>query len=113
MRNRLVVLAAAWAVCSWSVVAQTPPGLPEDNGLTPKTDTIYINVPPDSLNNASTESLGVAREEIELILRERNRYRAFMEQRLDALGRVLDAMPDDPNDTPKLPKRPKKRRRRR
>jgi DNA-binding transcriptional ArsR family regulator len=36
-----------------------------------------------------------------------NRYRAFMEQRLDALGRVLDAMPDDPKDQPRKKKRRK------
>jgi DNA-binding transcriptional ArsR family regulator len=27
-----------------------------------------------------------------------NRYRALMEQQLDALGRVLDSMPDDPDE---------------
>jgi DNA-binding transcriptional ArsR family regulator len=27
------------------------------------------------------------------------RYRAYMERRLDALGRVLDAMPDEPSKT--------------
>lgn len=36
------------------------------------------------------------------------RYRAYIEQQLDALGRVLDAMPDDPSDQPS----PNKRRRR-
>ena len=39
--------------------AQTEPGKPEDNGLTPKTATFYINTP-DTINNSSTESLGVA-----------------------------------------------------
>ena len=28
------------------------------------------------------------------------RYRAYVEERLDALGRVLDAMPDDPSEEP-------------
>jgi len=36
------------------------------------------------------------------------RYRAYMERQLDALGRVLDAMPDDPKSEP--PRHPKKRR---
>lgn len=30
-----------------------------------------------------------------------SRYRAYMERQLDALGRVLDAMPDDPPTKPK------------
>jgi len=50
----------ALLTCVGPIAAQTPPGAPEDNGLTPKTDTIYINVPPDFLNNGNTESLGVA-----------------------------------------------------
>jgi DNA-binding transcriptional ArsR family regulator len=33
------------------------------------------------------------------------RYRAYMERRLDALGRVLDAMPPHPDDHPQRPKR--------
>lgn len=28
------------------------------------------------------------------------RYRAYVEERLDALGHVLDAMPDDPSEAP-------------
>jgi DNA-binding transcriptional ArsR family regulator len=36
------------------------------------------------------------------------RYRAHMERRLDALGRVLDALPDEPGDRPA---RSRKRRR--
>ncbi|HOJ61018.1 MAG TPA: hypothetical protein PK878_12090 [bacterium] len=41
--------------------AQAPefPGMPEDNGLTPRTSTLYINTP-DTINNSSTESLGAA-----------------------------------------------------
>ncbi|MBK9140247.1 MAG: hypothetical protein IPM17_16025 [Verrucomicrobia bacterium] len=45
------------------LLAQTPPGAPEDNGLIPKTDTIYINrktAEIDNINNNNTESLGVA-----------------------------------------------------
>ncbi len=33
------------------------------------------------------------------------RYRAYMERQLDALGRVLDSMPDDPKKKAPLPKR--------
>src|SRR5882762_5904434 len=33
------------------------------------------------------------------------RYRAYMERQLDALGRVLDAMPDDPKDHAPRPTR--------
>lgn len=43
-----------------NAAAQTVPGAPEENGLKPKTDTIYINVPPDDQNNGNVESLGVA-----------------------------------------------------
>ena len=38
------------------------------------------------------------------------RYRAYIERQLDALGRVLDAMPDDPKPTPR--RRAKRKRRR-
>ncbi|HKS38174.1 MAG TPA: hypothetical protein VJW76_13335 [Verrucomicrobiae bacterium] len=55
----LFSIATASALCVSSVMAQTPPGPPEDNGLTPKTDTIFINLP-SIHNNTSTESLGVA-----------------------------------------------------
>jgi DNA-binding transcriptional ArsR family regulator len=43
------------------------------------------------------------------------RYRALIERKLDALGRVLDAMPDDPADNPPIqppPTRPARKRRR-
>ncbi len=43
---------------SVSMAQLASPGLPEENGLAPKTETIYINVPP-TLNNTKTESLGV------------------------------------------------------
>ena len=33
------------------------------------------------------------------------RYRAHIERQLDALGRVLDAMPDDPQDNPAQPRK--------
>lgn len=35
-------------------------GMPEDFGVAPRTDTIYVNTPPDEINNGNTESLGVA-----------------------------------------------------
>jgi DNA-binding transcriptional ArsR family regulator len=38
-----------------------------------------------------------------------NRYRGFMERQLDALGRVLDAMPNEPEE-PKPPSKKRKRR---
>ncbi|PYJ96541.1 MAG: hypothetical protein DME23_20220 [Verrucomicrobia bacterium] len=60
MKSRILQILMAYTACVLSVVAQTPPGAPEDNGLIPKSDTIYINVPPVSPNNGNTESLGVA-----------------------------------------------------
>ncbi|MSU22054.1 MAG: hypothetical protein EXS30_11750 [Pedosphaera sp.] len=43
-----------------SAMAQNKPGNPEDNGLTPKTETSYVNSPPDDMNNGKLESLGVS-----------------------------------------------------
>lgn len=40
--------------------AQTRPGLPEANGLTPLGATVYVNPPATTQNNDNTESLGVA-----------------------------------------------------
>ena len=60
MKTRTLPFLSVFASCVLSVIGQTTPGAPEDNGLTPKTETIYLNVPPDSLNNGNTESLGVA-----------------------------------------------------
>jgi DNA-binding transcriptional ArsR family regulator len=40
-----------------------------------------------------------------------SRYRAHIERRLDALGDVLDAMPDEPTDPREDPPPPKKKRR--
>jgi hypothetical protein len=53
----------ALAVFAMGSVAQQLPGLPEENGLVPKTDTIYVNrltADIQNINNGSTESLGVA-----------------------------------------------------
>jgi hypothetical protein len=55
----LYTLAAALALSvNWSA-AQSVPVAPEDAGLSPKTSTLFINLP-SILNNDSTESLGVA-----------------------------------------------------
>src|ERR1041385_3798114 len=55
----LYTLAAVLALgVSWSA-AQGVPVSPEDAGLSPKTSTLFINLP-SILNNDSTESLGVA-----------------------------------------------------
>lgn len=52
-----VVAALLWAAPAQAQTAAV--GKPEDNGVTPKGGTIYVNVP-DTINNANTESLGVA-----------------------------------------------------
>ena len=54
----IMILAAALAQSATAQNKQA--GNPEDNGLLPKTDTFYINVPPDNLNNGKLESLGVS-----------------------------------------------------
>lgn len=62
MKTRILMMAAL-AACVTTALAQKLPGLPEENGLTPKSDTIYINrVTADitTINNNKTESLGVA-----------------------------------------------------
>ncbi len=54
------ILVSGWVVAA---VAQVAPGAPEANGLTPKSDTIYINrltSEIQTINNGNTESLGVA-----------------------------------------------------
>lgn len=61
MKNPLWLIAIS--SCVSGVFAQQPPGAPEENGLIPKTDTIFINrltAEVISINNSSTESLGVA-----------------------------------------------------
>ena len=47
------------ALLASQAFGQTLPGKPEDNGLRPVSETVYVNTP-DTLNNNSTESLGVA-----------------------------------------------------
>jgi hypothetical protein len=57
--NILAILAA----CATTATAQQLPGTPEENGLTPKTGTIYVNSQADDstiINNGKTESVGVA-----------------------------------------------------
>ncbi|MBI2950109.1 MAG: hypothetical protein HYY23_20945 [Verrucomicrobia bacterium] len=61
MKARLTLITVLAVALVQVATAQTKqPGNPEDNGLLPKTETFYINVPPDSLNNGKLESLGVA-----------------------------------------------------
>lgn len=55
----VILVTGCWAAVA---VAQQVPGAPEANGLTPKSDTIYINrktAEIDDINNGNTESLGV------------------------------------------------------
>ncbi len=62
MRKPISVILVSGCLAA-VVVAQQGPGAPEANGLTPKSDTIYINrktAEIDNINNGSTESLGVA-----------------------------------------------------
>jgi len=54
------ITVLAFALAQMATAQTKQPGNPEDNGLLPKTDTFYINVPPDNLNNGKVESLGVA-----------------------------------------------------
>ena len=59
-QNILYTVAALGCAVAWG---QAVPGAPQDNGLTPKTDTIYVNrktAEIDEINNGRTESLGVA-----------------------------------------------------
>ena len=58
-----MIALAALAAFATAVTAQKLPGAPEDNGLTPKSATIYVNSQATDLttiNNGNTESLGVA-----------------------------------------------------
>lgn len=59
-QTKLVLFTMLGSLAAW---AQSTPGAPEDNGLTPKTATIYVNrktLEIDQINNGNTESLGVA-----------------------------------------------------
>ena len=56
-KNALLALAALTASAA-TTLAQAP-GKPEDNSLTPSTETLFVNLPPEDPNNGSTESLGV------------------------------------------------------
>lgn len=58
-----IVYAALLAACCSSGLAQIMPGAPEENGVTPKSNTVYINrqtAEITGINNNNTESLGVA-----------------------------------------------------
>ena len=60
MKSKLATLIAVGALCAPVTIAQLipSPGIPEENGLAPKSETVYINLP-DTINNGSTESIGV------------------------------------------------------
>ncbi len=64
MKEHLILFAAALtAACTSSALAQSYPGVPEENGLNPKTATVYVNRQTTeftTINNGNTESLGVA-----------------------------------------------------
>src|SRR5947199_6653066 len=60
MKNYVTPLAVIMAVCVLSASGQTLPGAPENNGLTPKTATLYINgTNAYSINNFHPESLSI------------------------------------------------------
>ncbi|MFO1499609.1 MAG: hypothetical protein U1G07_14660 [Verrucomicrobiota bacterium] len=63
MKTPLTMIAVMAALYASASLAQTLPGAPQDGGLTPKTDTIYINrqtTNVTTLNNNKTESIGIA-----------------------------------------------------
>jgi hypothetical protein len=62
MKTKLISTMGALLGCAalTSHAQSALPGAPDDNGVTPKGPTTYINVPPDFVNNGQLESLGVA-----------------------------------------------------
>ncbi len=67
MKQKLLGVTIVAATCVWlsSTMAQSVVGTPEENKLTPRTATFYVNVPPettppDNVNNNGSEALGVA-----------------------------------------------------
>lgn len=58
LKARFGALLGCIALSSYGQTAA--PGAPELNGVTPKADTVYINLPPDWHNNDKIESMGVA-----------------------------------------------------
>lgn len=60
MNAHHILLAVLAAVTAPAIRAQFVPGLPEQNGLNPKTATIYIHSPETLFNNDLEQSLGVA-----------------------------------------------------
>src|SRR5690242_16899560 len=78
MKRRSLILAALSCAALTTIPAQAAdPGPPESNGLTPKTDTFYVN-PADTISNGKTESLGVG---------------------ISATGNVMIGWEDDQSDT--------------
>lgn len=67
MKPKLVgiTIVVGTAMCLSTAIAQLVTGTPQDNKLVPRSNTFYVNVPPDTtppdnVNNNKTESLGVA-----------------------------------------------------
>lgn len=59
MKTRKTLPFLAAALVAAQTFGQALPGKPEDNGVSPIGETVYVNTS-DTLNNGSTESLGVA-----------------------------------------------------
>ncbi len=56
--RQLLRLALVLTLTGWAQAQNALPGKPEDNGVIPLGDTIYVNTL-DTINNSKTESLGV------------------------------------------------------
>ena len=60
-RLREALSLAGLCLGSWSLLGQAVPGAPENNGVQPTGDTVYVNTANGAdINNSSTESIGVA-----------------------------------------------------
>lgn len=60
-RLREALPLAGLCLGSWSLLGQAVPGAPENNGVQPAGDTVYVNTANGAdINNSSTESIGVA-----------------------------------------------------
>jgi len=59
MKYASILAAALVATVALPVAAQTLPGAPETNGLSPKTATFYINTPTNGVNNGGSEAPGI------------------------------------------------------
>ena len=60
-RLREALSLAGLCLGSWSLLGQAVPGAPENNGVQPTGDTVYVNTANGAdINNSSTESIGIA-----------------------------------------------------